>query len=136
MGSIEQREHAFKLIFQIPFHDNINESEVLEFYFRDNEINSMKTKEYINTTFKGVNQNIEKIDSYITKRLNGWSINRINKENLAIIRLAVYELIYNINEQHYVIDDSVKLSKQYGEYGKQGFVNAILRNIALDINNG
>ncbi len=134
MNSFREREHIFKLVFQLPFYEDMDTNSVFNYYVIDNEIEDLEIKERINNSFKGVVQNIEQIDKYIENRLNNWKISRVNKENLAIIRLAVYQLIYKIFEPKNIINESVELSKIYGEEGKHGFVNAILRNILEDIN--
>ncbi len=135
MKNLETREHIFKLVFQLPFYDEIDVDSAFLYYINENNIEDLKTKEKINNSFKGTAQNIKEIDKYIENRLNNWKLERINKENLAIIRLAVYEIKYNIGSTKKTINESVELSKIYGEDGKHGFVNAILRNISEDIEN-
>ncbi len=134
MNSFKEREHIFKLVFQLPFYEEIDTNSVFNYYIEDNEINDMEIRERINNSFKGVSQNIKDIDNYIENRLNNWKITRINKENLAIIRLAVYHLKYSDYEPREILNESVELSKIYGEENKHTFVNAILRNISNDIN--
>lgn len=133
MKSIDKREHSFKLVFQIPFHEEIDVDNLFNYYIDEHKIEKQDEREEINNAFKGVYQNLNLIDTYIEKRLNNWKISRINKENLAIIRLAVYELKFKIKDPKVILNESVELSKIYGEEGKHGFVNGILRNVLEDI---
>ncbi len=135
MKSLKIREHTFRLVFQLPFYDEIDVESAFQYYINENDIEDLKIKEKINNSFKGVSQNIEEIDKHIENRLNNWKLSRINKENLAIIRLAVYEIKYNVGNPKKIINESVELSKLYGEEGRHNFVNAILRNILNDITN-
>ncbi len=133
MKSLKRREHVFKLVFQLPFYEELDVENAFLYYVNENDIGDLKEREKINVSFRGVYQNIKEIDAYIENRLNNWKLSRVNKENLAIIRLAVYEIKYNIENPKIIINESVELSKIYGEEDKHGFVNAILRNILLDI---
>lgn len=74
----------------------------------------------------------EKIDSFIEKYAPKYPLHRIAKIDLAILRLAVYELIIHSEQpQKVVIDEAVKLSKEFGGERSFAFVNAVLGKIVL-----
>ena len=75
-------------------------------------------------------KNMEKIDKVVTESAPEWPIDQINKVDLAILRLAVWELTINKKEPpKVVIDEAVELSKSYGSEKSSSFVNGVLGTI-------
>ena len=134
------RKHAFILLFQKEFHDEDELQEQVRLYFEGCGPISEENLEFITRETLGVSKNLETIDGLIVKNLTGWEIDRINKIDLAIIRLAVYEMLYeNKIPAGVSIYEAVELAKQYGTDESYQFVNGILGKIfALleDENNG
>lgn len=138
MGRKKARDNAFKCIYQFDFIekgniDSINN--ILKFCYEENE-NADDEKEYIENTVKGVNNNIQKIDEIILSKLKDWSIGRIAKIDLAILRLATYELLYTDIPPKVVINEAVELSKEYGDDNSSSFVNGVLAKIIEDKSKG
>lgn len=70
------------------------------------------------------------IDTYIKKAAPEFPIDKINKIDLAILRLAVYELLVEKKEPpSVIIDEAIELSKEYGGDTSPAFVNGALGNI-------
>jgi len=89
-------------------------------------------KEYIKETFFGVFKNLEQIDDIISGSIIGWKYNRISKISMALLRIAVYEII-NADEgvtPSVAINEAVELSKIYDDSKAYGFVNGVLGAIA------
>lgn len=79
---------------------------------------------------KGILESEEKIDKLISEYAPKFPIDRIAKTDLAILRLAVYELIINPNEpEKVVINEAVELAKELGGEKSYAFVNAVLGTI-------
>jgi N utilization substance protein B len=75
-------------------------------------------------------QNLALIDKIITKAAPEWPIKQINRLDLAILRLAVYELIIAKKEPpKVIIDEAVELAKTYGAEKSFGFINGVLGTI-------
>lgn len=75
-------------------------------------------------------EEINKIDSEIEKAAPEWPLQQINKLDLAILRLAVFELIIVKGAPFKtVIDEAVELAKEYGNESSPGFINGVLGNI-------
>lgn len=75
-------------------------------------------------------KNLKKIDAIITKSAPEWPIEQINKIDLAILRLAVYELVIKaIEPPKVIIDEAVELAKAYGSEKSSSFVNGVLGTI-------
>lgn len=89
-------------------------------------------KEYIQKTFFGVYENLEQIDDIISGSVIGWKYNRISKISMAILRIAVYEIM-NAGEDvtpSVAINEAVELSKIYDDSKAYGFVNGVLGSVA------
>lgn len=90
--------------------------------------------EYLIHTLKGVQENIEVLDENIEKYLKNWTLNRLAKVDLAILRLCSYEILFS-NEvpNNVAINEAVELAKKYGDDKSPAFINAILDKIAKQI---
>ncbi|MBE6065353.1 transcription antitermination factor NusB [Clostridium cochlearium] len=90
--------------------------------------------EYLIHTLKGVQENIEVLDEHIEKYLKNWTLNRLAKVDLAILRLCSYEILFS-NEvpNNVAINEAVELAKKYGDDKSPAFINAILDKIAKQI---
>ena len=70
------------------------------------------------------------IDSVVTAAAPEWPIQQINKADLAILRLAVYELVIEKKEPpKVVIDEAIELAKTYGSEKSPGFINGVLGTV-------
>ena len=77
---------------------------------------------------------MNKIDEQILSKLKNWTIARIFKIDLAILRLAIYEIIYTDTPYKVAINEAVELAKKYGNDESYTFVNGVLREIAKEKN--
>ncbi len=94
-----------------------------------------KAREFIYRTISGTYQNLKEIDRYIAKNSKKWSISRLGNEVVTILRIAIYELLYNKETpQKVVINEAVILAKQYCADDLYKFVNGLLANVAKEIN--
>lgn len=82
----------------------------------------------------GTIEHIDEIDQMIKERLSSsWTIERINKVTLAILRISIYELKFqNFVQQGIVIDEAVNIAKNYGPDDSYKFINAVLDKIGKD----
>ena len=123
MSRTEQREQAFCLVFQNLF----NNEETLAIY----EENVAKVGKYAKALFEGVDSKIEELDEVINTYSKGWKTNRLPKVNLAILRLAIYEIKYVDDVPSSVaINEAVELAKKYSGEGDYSFINGILGSVA------
>ena len=72
------------------------------------------------------------IDNLANKYMNDWSINRINKTGAAILRMAIYELMYTDTPEVVVINEAIELSKKYSDDNVRKIINAVLDKIIKD----
>ena len=129
MNRTKIRELAFQLLYQIEIQKQINE-EGLELFFESNSVNDENAKEYIKDVIEGISNNKETITELISKNLKeDWNLDRISKVNLAILKLAIYEIIYKKLAYKIAINEAVELAKKYGEEQSGPFVNGILASV-------
>ncbi len=139
MSRRELREQIFKLLFRVEFNgrEEMPEQEQLffeQFSYEDEEI-LVKDSDarYISEKSSKIIDRLEEIDEMINKQAKGWTTQRMGKVDLTILRLAVYEIIYDENVPVGVaINEAVELAKRYGQDESSGFVNGILAKFAKD----
>lgn len=131
MGRHEQREQVFRLLFQAEFHSSEDMPRQMRLFLEDNEaVGSQKEADAIEARCQAVRDRIEEIDSLIDQNTEGWDTTRMGKVELAVLRLAVYEMRFDDDVPVGVaIDEAVELAKNYGQENSGGFVNAILAKI-------
>ncbi len=128
----QAREEAFILIFEKEFNTDTVES-VLELAV---QVRDIEPDEYIKNVYFGVYGNIETLDEIISNCAVGWSINRISKTALAVLRLAIYEIKYCDKIPVSVsINEAVELCKKYATKEDSSFVNGILSTVAKQTEN-
>ena len=126
------REQLFKLLFRIEFNDREEMQEQCAFFFDDidNPIEE-KDMEVIQKKFDLILQKIAEIDEQINATAKGWTTDRMGKVDLTIIRLAVYEILYDDDVPTGVaINEAVELAKKFGRDESYSFVNCVLARFA------
>ena len=129
MNKSASRELAFQLVYSIQIQKDM-EDEQFEIFCNNNEINSQSTKKYIKDIINGIKENEEKIDELISCNLKkGWSIDRISKIDLALLKIAIYEMIEKKIHYKIVVNEVVELAKKYSENQSPSFINGVLASI-------
>lgn len=119
----ESRESAFKLVFESLFREDTPD-EILEVAENVDEIilNGDVTK-----MFKGTAEHASELDSIISKFSEKRQIERIPKVNIAILRLALFEILYDERvPMNVAINEAVLISKKYSLEPDVAFVNGVL----------
>ena len=131
MTRSEMREHVFKLIFRVPFHDKNELREQIDYYFDGLTDVNEKDYEYIKNKALLVCELSDDIDEKINLESEGWPVDRIGKAELAIMRLAVYEMLYDDDiPVNVAINEAVELAKSYGsDDNAASFVNGVLAKL-------
>ncbi len=87
-------------------------------------------KSYVIETSTGIKKNLSQIDQEILKYAPDWPIDQIAGVDKAILRVAVYELLYNLEIPPKVaINEAVELAKKYGGETSSKFVNGVLGSV-------
>ena len=125
----EAREQAFILVFEQAvrgedmnsiLHDAAEARDLVPSAFGEREA-------------LGVEEHREEIDQVIEKHIRGWSLRRLSKVALALLRLAVYEMMWEQSIPYSVsINEAVELAKTYGGDEDYQFVNGLLGSVARE----
>lgn len=133
MSRTEIRELAFKLIYSLEIQEEKELQEQIDLYIEENEIVAEKAQEYIKDIILGINENEEEIISIIKSILTEkWTIERISKINLSILKLAIYEIKYKEIPFKVEINEAVELAKKYGDETSGRFINGALAKAIQD----
>jgi len=149
MSRRDARRHAFHLVFQIPFFPSIDVETLAEakvwYYEGLVDIEGLewlkrptgRDAEYVDRAAWGVLEKRDEIDGVIEKFLRGWEIERINKVDLALMRLSIYEMLCETDVPlGAAVNEAVELAKEYGADESPSFVNGVLGNVARAIGDG
>lgn len=133
MNRSSMREQAFRLIYSLEIQKQEPIENQIELFIENNEIENKDAKEYISDAVLGINQNKEDIEELIKKNLKSdWKIERISKVDLAILKLAIYEIKYKELPYKVAINEAVELAKKYGEDTSKNFINGVLASIVKE----
>ncbi len=128
------RELAFKLVYGLEIQKN-TEEEQLEIFIESNEITDEKLIEYLKDIKKGLEEHSEEINRLIENNLKeNWSLNRISKINLSLIKIAIYEMIYKDLPYKVAINEVIELAKKYADDSAPVFINGILASVVKEKN--
>ncbi len=140
MSRRELREQIFKYIFRIEFNDREEMPEQGKFFFetlkmeaQERESREIKDEDatYISHKSNKIIEKLDEIDEMINKQAKGWTTQRMGKVDLTILRLAVYEIVFDEDVPTGVaINEAVELAKKFGEEESSGFVNGVLAKFA------
>ena len=127
------RAHAMKLIYEWEMGgDGGEETRLNLLEVAPNE----KEADYMNAMFEGVVANIETIDGRLKQYVRGWSLERVTRVDLAILRLAVYELTLGKEPAGAIINEAVELANQYSTDKAGAFINGVLGNLLRGMDEG
>lgn len=127
------RENVFMIVFRNDFYPIEEMDEQTKLYLNgiDMEKFSDEEKLEIQVRAKSVLLKFPEIDEKIEKEAEGWSIKRIGKVELAILRLALFEMFYDEEVPVSVaINEAIELSKKFGGDESPAFVNGVLAKFA------
>jgi N utilization substance protein B len=92
-----------------------------------------KYADFMNRMFEGVVANVDAIDARLTPFLKGWTIDRVTRVDLAILRLATHELMLGKTPRSVVINEAVELANQYSTDKAGSFINGVLGNLGRSL---
>ena len=131
MNRSKLRENIFKLLYTAEFQEKEEMPQQMSLYFtysddndEDEEVTvSEKDQTYMEEKYHHVTEHIPEIDEMLNRTSEGWKTTRMGKVDLAILRLAVYEMKF---------DEAVELAKRFGRDQSPSFINGILGKLARE----
>lgn len=131
MGRRELREQILKFLFRVEFHDREEMPEQEQLFFESIALEEMVLKDkdakYISDKSNKIIEKLDEIDGMINQKAKGWTTQRMGKIDLTILRLAVYEILFDEDVPTGVaINEAVELAKKFGQEESSGFINGVL----------
>lgn len=127
----ELRERIFEILFRVEFMNETEMKEQMELFFEDLAEAKPSDVAYIQEKYMAVHEKIGMIDVLIDEKSTGWKTNRMGKVELTILRLAVYEMLFDADVPvNVAINEAVEIAKKYGGDDTPAFVNGILAKVA------
>ena len=126
----ELREHIFELLFRVEFNEREEMPEQMRLFFESLPELSEGDQAYMEKKYERIMERLPEIDRLLGEAAEGWKVSRMGKTDLAILRLAVYEMEFDEDVPVGVaVNEAVELSKKFGGDGSPPFVNGVLGKI-------
>ncbi len=132
MNRHELRDRVFRLLFRIEFNSPEEMPEQIRLFCEDEDYGTVTEEDgtYVRERFDKIISYKEELDAIIGENSSGWDIGRIGKVELAIMRLAVFEMCYDDDIPTGVaMNEAIELAKTYGQENAGAFVNAVLSKV-------
>jgi N utilization substance protein B len=136
------RTLAFQVLFGLAFNPHFkNDQGSLRRTFADNpavmDCENPDAVTFASQLFMGITEHLDDIDKVIGKHSDHWKISRIGKVELAILRLALFEILHRQDIPLKVaINEAIELAKGFGDENSRAFVNGILDAVARAVDQG
>lgn len=129
------REKALQSLFQLSANEDLSKEvamqQALANYSEDkDELEDIEIPSYLNELVSGVIEQQQMIDSKINSHLKNWSISRLAKTDLLVMRIAVYEMLFVEEVPNKVaLNEALEIIKRYSDEKSSKFVNGVLSNM-------
>lgn len=129
------REKALQSLFQLSANEDLSKEVAMQKALTNNsedkeELEDIEIPSYLNDLVSGVIEQQQVIDSKINSHLKNWSINRLAKTDLLVMRIAVYEMLFVEDVPNKVaLNEALEIIKRYSDEKSSKFVNGILSNM-------
>lgn len=121
------REAVFKMAFEYDFD---RERDLAELYGTALAERELTDDEYMRRVFFGLAEKLPEIDPLIEKYAVGWKKERISRVTTALLRVAIYEMLWAEIPCNIAINEALEISKIYDDEGAKAFINGILNSVA------
>lgn len=132
------REIAFQVLFGRPFLPQEEGVRLIRAFDQAASVasESEKGRDFARELVLGVSARQAELDEVITRFSQNWKISRIARVELAILRLALYEMLFTDMPLKAAINEAIELSKRFGDENSRNFINGILDAAAKAVSRG
>ena len=128
------REYAFALLFARTFAPEEDADALWRAELENAEVEFGDQIDYVHGAFFGTADRLGEIDGYIADAAQGWTISRLSRVTISIMRLAVYEMLaVDDVPKRVALNEAVELAKKYDEDSAPAFINGVLNTIAHNL---
>lgn len=126
----ELREHLFKMVFQTEFYGKEDLTEQEKQYLTEAGMPEEAEQAELLERCSQVVSHLEEIDAMIEQASTGWKLKRMNKVDLSLLRVAVFEMKFDDKiPQKVAINEAVELAKSFGGDDSPAFINGVLAKL-------
>lgn len=131
MSRRKLREHLFKLVFLHAFNSSNAMPEQIELYLDGIEHITDEEKTFLRNRYEQIASHVGEIDEMLNSTARGWKTSRFNSCDLAVLRVAVFEMEFDeMIPDGVAINEAVELAKLYGGDDSPSFINGILGELS------
>lgn len=133
MNRRKSREIAMRLLFEMTINKESYE-EILDNFKENTEMNLEDVDfSYVEKIIKGIQENVELLDSKIENNLKNWKLNRLSKIDLSILRISTYEITFIEDVPNKVaVNEGIELAKKYSTDNSPAFINGVLGSMVQE----
>ena len=126
----EAREYALQLLYALDANPSYSLRETLQNFREERTDVQARVREFAEGLVMGVHEQRESIDAAIKARSKNWSLSRMPRVDLNVMRLAAFELMYRPDIPKKVsINEAIEIARRFGDKESPSFVNGILDDI-------
>ena len=132
MSKSDNRKVAFEIIYSLEAQDTKYDDykENVDTFLEINEIHGKATTKYIKDVVYGAKRHGKQIKKQIEECLSEkWSYDRIPKVDIAILNLAIFEMLFLKTPYKVIINEAVELAKIYADEKSPSFINGVLASV-------
>jgi N utilization substance protein B len=126
MNRTELRTHIMTILYQVYLYQKNNISYNLEEVI-NKEIN--EENEFVNNIVNGVIENNDSISELANKYLENWRLDRLGLTDQAIVKMAIYEILYTNTPNRVCINEAIELAKKYSDESVAKMINGVLDKV-------
>ena len=118
MNRHELRDRVFRLLFRVEFNSPEEMPEQVRFFCEDEDYGTIEEEDsaFVKDKFDKIISHKDELDAIISENISGWDLDRIGKVELAVLRLAAYEMIMDEEIPTGVaMDEAIEIAKTYGQ---------------------
>ena len=127
MNRHQLREETFCLLFLTEFHDDDEKASQMRIFIEERDMGDQG--DYVKKKVEDIIAHHDEIDERIESRAENWKLSRMGRVEQALLRLAVYEVLYEKLPTGVAINEAVELAKSYGEENTPSFINGVLARV-------
>ena len=133
MNKSELREELFKLVYSLEVQKSTS-IEQIDIFLQDAELSDKNAETIKKAVLKIIEMDFE-IKEQVSKNLKSeWTLERISKIDMSILKIAIYEILYITVPYKVAINEAVELAKKYGEDSSSSFINGVLASVVRENN--
>ncbi len=127
MNRHQLREETFCLLFLTEFHEEDEKASQMRIFIEERDMGDQG--DYVREKVADIIAHHDEIDERIESRAENWKLSRMGRVEQALLRLAVYEVLYEKLPTGVAINEAVELAKSYGEENTPSFINGVLARV-------